>query len=105
MSPQQALTNFKIYCALVGAAYVLHEGEARRHAILRAWSNYASPLLALLTDRNADPCSREVAMHLTNWLKWLHDLPDPEAIFQATVQRYRQQTVGAISDSRFPPQS
>jgi hypothetical protein len=95
MEPRQAVTYLNLYKALVGAAHVMHDGKARTQALLRAWSYYASPLVALLWEQGVDPTSWEVAQHLVSWLLWFQDLEDPESFFRTLYHRSKgQQRLG-----------
>jgi hypothetical protein len=88
MTPKQAQANSDLYQMLVGAAYVMHEGSLRNHALHRAWCNHASPLLALLWQEDADPQAREVAVRLGAWLTWLRNLKQPQAHFRSSYTRH-----------------
>lgn len=89
MTPKQAQTNLDLYQGLVGAAYVMHDGRHRHHALYRAWCNHASPVLALLWQEDADPESREVAIRLSGWLTWLRNLKQPEAHFRSSYTKHK----------------
>lgn len=89
MNAELAQTYFRFYRALVGAAYLLHQGNARTYALLRAWSYYARPVVDTLWEEDADPLAEETAHQLMGWLLWLKGLDDPEAFFRS-LQSKRQ---------------
>ncbi len=82
MDGTQARLFLRIYQSLVGAAYIQTHGGERNHALLRAWSYYARPLVDVAWDEEADPIAVETAHQLFGWLIWLRGLPDPEAFFR-----------------------
>ena len=87
MDGNQSVLYFELYKALVGAAYVQHQGRERSNALGRAWSSYARPLIDLLWDDDSDPKALQSARRLIGWLGWLGELSDPEAFFRATYTR------------------
>jgi len=84
---REAQVYREVYEALVGAAYVLHQGEERSQMLLRAWSYYAVPLLEVLREEECHPVAYQAAQQLIGYLVWLHHLEDPEAYFR---DRYRK---------------
>jgi hypothetical protein len=81
MDGRQARLYFQVYQALVGAAYVQTSGGERSHALLRAWTYYARPLIDVLWYEDSDPVSVETAHQLIGWLLWLRGQQDPETFF------------------------
>lgn len=80
---------FIVYKGLVGAAYLRMHGRERSHALLRAWSYYARPVIDVLWYEDSHPVAVETAHHLIGWLLWLQRLSDPEAMFREIEQQDR----------------
>lgn len=87
MDGKQARLYLTVYQALVGAAFLQCRGGERSHALLRAWSYYARPLIDLLWQEDADPAAVESAHRMVGWLLWFRDLENPEAYFHSIVAR------------------
>ena len=88
-----ARTYFMFYVALVGAAYIQSRGAERKHALKRAWSYYACPLVDCLWDDEPNPAAELVAHELMGWLWSLKALKDPEAAFRELYEEEKKRQV------------
>ena len=84
MEGAQARLYFRCYKVMVGHAYAFIHPCARERSttLLRAWSDFACPLLDTLWVEDANPVAVQTAHDLIGWLQWLQELTNPEAFFR-----------------------